>query len=688
MFEGEGMNLDSARKRAEELKALLETYAYAYYVQSAPLVSDAEYDRLLRELQDLENEYPLLIRVDSPTQRVGGAPLAEFVSVPHVRPMVSLANALTSEEITDFIGRVYRLLETEKVEFTTEYKFDGVALALHYRDGVLVQALTRGDGLRGEDVTAQARTIRNIPLRLKKANNKESSNDPELQHEIEVRGEALFLKSGFEATNAERIRVGEAPFANPRNAASGSLRQLDPRITASRPLRFYVYAVLGVDTLTRHSEGMAWAKEHGFALYAGGGVDVLNPTMSQDEVMARFNSAAEHREELPFDVDGIVIKVDRLDLQAKCGYRANSPRWAIAAKFAATEEFTTLEDVIIQVGRTGALTPVAILAPVQVGGVIVSRATLHNEGEIQRKGVMIGDTVVVRRQGDVIPAVVCAVHERRKGTERQFVFPTECPVCGTAVERVEGEAVVRCPNSACAGRLEERFLHYASKKAADIDGMGEKVVAQLLEAHLVKDLADLYSLTVGDISALPRQGLKSAENLVSSLQKSKKITLARFIFALGIRHVGEQTAKFLAAHSGTIERFMELDEDSIRSIEGVGPEIAQSILRFISDRQERTRVLDLLAAGVTPAPEKAKKESQGSSPLSGKTYVLTGTLGKYTRDEAKELLESLGAKVSGSVSKKTSGVIVGEDPGSKVDKARELGVPLLDETGFLRLIDR
>jgi len=681
------MTLESARKRAEDLTRMIETYAHAYYVNSAPLVSDAEYDRFLRELQSLETEYPSLIRVDSPTQRVGGAPLSEFVSVPHLRPMVSLANALTHDEINDFIDRVYRLLETEEVEFTTEYKFDGVALALHYRDGVLCQALTRGDGVRGEDVTAQARTIRNIPLRLDSGGRMVSSNSEELPAEIEVRGEALFLKSGFDATNAERIRAGEAPFANPRNAASGSLRQLDPRITAARPLRFYAYAVLGINTLSRHSQAMAWAGEHGFAFYTGGGIDVLDPTNRRDEVVARFTSAAEHRDELPFDVDGVVIKVDRFDLQEKCGYRANSPRWAIAAKFAATEEFTTLEDIIIQVGRTGALTPVAILAPVQVGGVIVSRATLHNEGEILRKGILIGDTVVVRRQGDVIPAVVGAVHERRKGNERPFVFPTNCPVCSAAVERIEGEAVVRCPNSACPGRLEERFIHYASKKAADIDGLGEKVIAQLLEARLVKDLADLYRLTVQDISELPRQGLKSAENLVSSIEKSKKSTLGRFIFALGIRHVGEQTAKFLAAFSGTVDKFLDLEEEAIRSIEGVGPEIAQSIVRFLSDRQERRRVLALLEAGVTPAPEKARGGSTGTLPLSGSTYVLTGTLTKYTRDEAKHLLESLGAKVTGSVSSKTTGVIVGEEPGSKVDKALNLGVPLLEEGDFLKLIE-
>jgi DNA ligase (NAD+) len=680
------MTFESARRRVQELTRSIESYAYAYYVQSAPLVSDGEYDTLMRELQSLERAYPSLIRPDSPTQRVGGAPLAEFISVAHRRPMLSLANALTAEEIGDFIERVYRLLGTESVEFTTEYKFDGVALALHYREGVLVQALTRGDGVRGEDVTVQAKTVRNIPLRLKSRNGAGLTAKTTLPEEVEIRGEVVFPRLGFEATNAERVRAGEAPFANPRNAASGSLRQLDPRVTAARPLRFYAYAVLGVETLIRHSEGMAWAREHGFALYSGGGCDVLVPTSNRDEVMESFVFANDYRDSLPFDVDGIVIKVDRLDLQSKCGYRANSPRWAIAAKFAPTEEFTVLEDVIIQVGRTGALTPVAILAPVQVGGVVVSRATLHNEGEIQRKGIMIGDTVVVRRQGDVIPAVLGAVHERRTGSERLFIFPTECPVCHTVVERVEGEAVVRCPNSACSGRLEERFIHYASKKAADIDGLGEKVIAQLFEAQLVNDLADFYRLTVNDICALPRQGRKSAENLVSSLQRSKQIPLARFIFALGIRHVGEQTAKFLATHSVTIEGFLKLTEESIMSIEGVGPEIAQSVARFLSDQDERKRVQALLAAGVLPAPIELKEGEHGRLPLSGKTYVLTGTLAKYTRDEAKEILESLGAKVSGSVSKKTTGLIVGEEPGSKAEKARSLGVPLLGEVEFRSLV--
>ena len=686
------MKFESTKERAEELTRKIETNAYAYYVQSAPLVSDAEYDKLITELKAIETEFPSLIRPDSPTQRVGGAPLAEFLSVPHQRPMVSLANALTSEELGDFIGRVHRLLESEAINFTTEYKFDGVALSLHYRDGVLVQALTRGDGISGEDVTLQAKTIRNVPLRLIRSSArgslvaKDEQSEIELG-EIEVRGEALFLKSGFKATNAERLSAGEAPFANPRNAASGSLRQLDPRITAQRPLRFYAYSVLGVEVITYHSQGMVWAREHGFALYQGGGIDVLKPTANQAELIGRFTSAAAHRAELPFDVDGIVIKVDKIDLQERCGYRANSPRWAVAAKFAPNEEFTTLEDIIIQVGRTGALTPVAILTPVQVGGVVVSRATLHNEGEILRKGIMIGDTVVVRRQGDVIPAVVGAVHERRNGHERPFKFPTTCPVCATSVERLEGEAVARCPNSMCPGRLEERFIHYASKKAADIDGLGVKMVAQLLEARLVKDLGDLYKLTVDEIANLPRQGVKSAENLVQSLEKSKEISLSRFIFALGIRHVGEQTAKFLATHSGTIEVFLDLKEESILSIEGVGPEIAQSIARFISDNQERKRVQELLAVGVFPSPLYVKAVEIADLPLLGKSYVLTGTLSKYTRDEAKELLESLGAKVSGSVSRKTAGVIVGEDPGSKIDKARELGVLLLTEAEFAALID-
>jgi DNA ligase (NAD+) len=671
------------------LTEILNRYDHAYFVNDAPLVSDSKYDQLYQELVDLEKKNPLLVCSNSPTKRVGGSPLSEFNSMPHSRPMLSLANAFDEREIQDFIGRVYKLLPEEEVKFSTELKFDGVALSLIYRDGALVQALTRGDGVRGEDVTAQAQTIRSIPLSLYEEKSK-NTNSTFKNTEFEIRGEVLFLRKGFEQINAERLERQEAPFANPRNAAAGSLRQLDPAITARRPLHFYAYSIFSSeDGLTMpmptHTASLEWAKTAGFAVFDISWLGVFSPTQDISTVLKRFRATEEHRHSLPFDVDGMVIKVDSYSQQERCGFRSQSPRWALAAKFAAIEEFTLLKDIIIQIGRTGALTPIAILEPVQVGGVMVSRATLHNEGEIQRKGLLIGDTVVVRRQGDVIPGVVSAVFEKRTGSERAFIYPTNCQACGTVVVREEGEAVLRCPNSACPGRVEERIIHYASKQAADIDGLGQRVVAQLLESGLITDVGDLYFLQPEGIATLSRQGTKSADNLIASIVKSKHISLARFIFALGIRHVGQRTAKLLADKFETLDIFLKAAEHDILTIEGIGPEIVASVLSFLSDPYECRRVQKLLEGGVEPQGV-VRSLSQQKQPLTGQTFVITGTLETLSREEAKEALEKQGAKVSNSVSKKTNAVIVGKDAGSKEAKALALGVRIIGEEEFLRLL--
>jgi DNA ligase (NAD+) len=619
--------------------------------------------------------------LDSPTQRIGGEAISEFNAVAHERPMLSLANAFNASDIEAFFSRVSSYIGNDvDVAYATEYKFDGVALSLRYRGGVLVQALTRGDGFIGEDVTAQTRTIRNIPLNV----NHIASDDFAIPSEFEVRGEVLFIRSAFEELNATRIKNGQVPFANPRNAASGSLRQLDPKVTAERPLVFYAYSVHGVEALEYHSASMGWANLLGFSTYSDEIINVLHPRNQTSDIIGCYNLAEQNRIKLPFDVDGIVIKVDSFKWQEKCGYRANSPRWAIAAKFEPIEEFTRLEDIIIQVGRTGALTPVAILEPVKIGGVIVSRATLHNEDEISRKDIHIGDTVVVRRQGDVIPYIVSVLVEKRTGAEVIFRFPDSCPVCHTLVERTPGEVVVRCPNSECIGRLEERFVHFASKKAANIDGLGERVVAQLMEAGLIGDFSDLYTLDLNAFATLPRQGQKSALKLGKNIESSRTLSLDRFIYAIGIRHVGEQTARLLANKSGSIEDFLNLTYDDIVTIEGVGPEIANSVIGFLGDSIERGRINRLLEVGVRPTSiQPIDNQSEGL--LKGQTYVLTGTLNKFTRSQAKKILESHGARVSGSVSSKTSAVIAGVDPGSKVAKAEELNIPVLSEDDFIRL---
>lgn len=675
----------SPHQRIDQLVNSLNEHAYKYYVLSQPTISDAEYDQLFRELQKLEHQHPELVRVDSPTQRVGGKPLEGFKTVRHTIPMLSLDNAMNEGELRDFDEQVKRFLakdghRVDAVEYTVECKFDGVAVSLTYENGVLQRAATRGDGTTGEDVTANIRTIKAIPLKLR---------HPEaLSGTLEIRGEVLFRKKDFESLNAERLSRGEESFANPRNAASGSLRQLDPKETAQRPLWFFAYG-LGViesdeqllKTLSSEplDKAMMVVAELGFSISPG-----FRAVTGGDALAQAYKQAEEERESLPFEVDGLVVKVNDVTLQQRLGFRQRSPRWAIAAKFKPVEAITTLEDITVQVGRTGALTPVAVLAPVRVGGVIVSRATLHNQDEIDRKGLLIGDRVVVRRQGDVIPAVVASVTAARTGKERSFVFPSRCPECDSAVERVVGEAVVRCPNPRCPAKVHNRILHYASRDAMDIEGLGDKMVELLLTHKVVADLPSLYSLTVEALRALPRMGELSSSNLVESIHASKKRPLDRFIFALGIRHVGTKTALTLARYCSTLESFLKLTNEELLTVEEIGPETASSVAAFLGDESERALVQQLLAHGVHP--EAVVVNHERGSTLAGLTFVLTGTFATMSRKEAEERIQAVGGKVSSSVSKKTNYVVAGESAGSKLEAAKKLGVEVISEERLLEML--
>jgi DNA ligase (NAD+) len=674
-----------ATARISELVELLNEHAYRYYVLSQPTISDAEYDTLFRELEELETRYPQAVLSDSPTKRVGGAALEGFKTVRHDIPMLSLDNAMNEDELLEFDERVRRSLakegiERQEIEYTVECKFDGVAVSLIYRDGYLERAATRGDGSTGEDVTANVRTIKAVPLKLRSAG--------PLNGLLEVRGEVLFRKRDFEALNQERLQRGEESFANPRNAASGSLRQLDPRETARRPLSFFAYGIGSVESDSQDLAGLASQPLNkmleavaGLGLLISPGFRVVKGAKALIEAYRRGES---ERESLPFEVDGLVIKVNEIALQQRLGTRQRSPRWAVAAKFKPVEAITKLVDITVQVGRTGALTPVAILAPVRVGGVVVSRATLHNQGEIERKGILIGDSVVVRRQGDVIPAVVAVVTAARDGGERVFVFPSECPQCGAAVERIDGEAVVRCPNAECAAKLHNRLLHYASRDAMDIEGLGDKMVELLIDHGLVSGIGSIYELKEEQLRELPRMGELSSRNLVSAIRASLNRPLDRFIFALGIRHVGLKTGSVLARHCGTLESFMRLTLDELLEIDEVGIETARSIVSFLSDPNEVRLVRDLLAHGVSP--ESNTGVVVEGARLSGLTFVLTGSFASMTRREAEARIVAEGGKVSGSVSKRTSYVVSGDDPGSKLTAANKLGVKVISEGELLGML--
>lgn len=663
------------KNRISALREQLEYHNYRYYVLDAPEISDAEYDRLFRELQSLEQQYPELIIPSSPSQRVGGAALTEFTQITHTTPMLSLNNAFSEDEVVAFDRRVREASELALIDYAVEPKFDGLAISLVYEHGEFVMGATRGDGYVGEDVTVNLRTIRAIPLLLRTA------NPPQ---RIEIRGEVLMLKADFAALNAYQREQGLKEFANPRNAAAGSLRQLDPRITATRGLHFFAYGVgqcEGVVLPSTHGEVMdllmAWRIPVAHERAVVQGVEGL---------LAYYQRIGAQRDSLAFDIDGVVYKVNDLAMQQQIGYVARAPRFAIAHKFPAQEATTQLLDIDVQVGRTGAITPVARLAPVSVGGVTVTNATLHNEDEIRRKGVLIGDWVNVRRAGDVIPEIVSVVMSRRPSDAREFVMPTTCPVCGSHIVRLPDEAIARCTGGLfCPAQRKQALWHFASRRAMDIDGLGEKLVEQLVDENLVHSPADLYRLGLLSLVNLERMAEKSARNLLAAIEHSKRTTLARFIYALGIRHVGEQTAKDLARYYGTLEAMMAADELQLQQVPEVGEVVAKSIVQFFAEPHNLTVIEMLRAAGVC-WDESAPPVIQNSA-ISGKVFVITGTLPTMSRDEAKAKIEAMGGKASGSVSKKTDFVLAGAEPGSKFIKAQELGITILDEAEFLSLIN-
>lgn len=662
-------------QRAAELRDQLHLYNHQYYVLDQPLVPDAEYDRLLRELQGIEADHPELRTPDSPTQRVGGAPLSAFQTVRHEIPMLSLDNAFSEEELRDFDRRVHSRLETgQTFHYACEPKLDGIAASLLYVDGVLVRGATRGDGQQGEDITENVRTVASVPLKLRGAG---------WPDELEVRGEIYLPRAGFEKINAQARESGSKLFVNPRNAAAGSLRQLDSRITASRPLEMCCYSIALREDQHRlvgsHSEALAKLSQWGFLVSP-----LLKVVDRIDDCLDYYQDILQRRDGLAYDIDGIVFKVDELAVQQQLGFVSRAPRWAIAHKFPAQEEITTLRDVEFQVGRTGAVTPVAKLTPVFVGGVTVSNATLHNFDEIERLGVMIGDQVIIRRAGDVIPQVVQVVAGQRPDNARPVPVPTQCPVCQSPLERPPGEAVLRCTGGLiCSAQRREGIKHFASRKAMDIDGLGDKLVDQLVEAGLIETVADLYRLQVESLAALERMGQKSAENLVAALAHSKHTTLPRFLFALGIREVGEATARNLALHFTSLQSLMAASEEDLLAVADVGPIVASHIHGFFAVEHNRDIIAALLAAGIQ-WPE--VKQNNDAQPLAGQTWVLTGNLASMTRGEAKEKLQALGAKVAGSVSAKTDCVAAGAAAGSKLKKAEELGVDVLDEEGLIAVL--
>lgn len=666
---------ESVATEIAQLRAEIQHHNYRYYTLDDPQIPDAEYDRLLRRLQELETEYPQLITPESPTQRVGATPLTEFATVEHELPMLSLDNAFNDNEILAFNRRIQeRLKTTAEIEYACEVKLDGIAVSLLYRDGLLVRGATRGDGTRGEDITQNVRTVHSVPLRLM------GDDFPAV---LEVRGEIYMPKAGFEALNDNARRNGEKLFVNPRNAAAGSLRQLDPRITAKRPLEMCVYSVGRVEgnLPEKHTDILYALRRWGF---------LINREMAVaaniNECIEFYRKMQQRRTDLAYDIDGIVFKVNERQLQEQLGFISRAPRWAVAYKFPAQEELTIVQDVEFQVGRTGAVTPVARLQPVFVGGVTVSNATLHNRDEIQRLGLKIGDTVIVRRAGDVIPQIVAVVEAKRPNNARDIIFPSQCPVCGSPVEVVPGEAVARCDGGLiCPAQRKEAIKHFASRKALDVDGLGDKLVEQLVDLGYVKAVADIYQLTREQLSSLERMGEKSADNLLRALEKSKQTTLPKFIYALGIREVGEATARNLTQYFGNLDALAKASVEELQQVPDVGPVVAHFIAEFFQQENNINAVAALRAAGVI-WPEHDQPANQADLPLHGLTYVLTGTLEALSRDEAKHHLLTLGAKVAGSVSAKTDYVVAGPGAGSKLQKAEALGLKIMNEEDLLKLL--
>ncbi|MBC7414424.1 MAG: NAD-dependent DNA ligase LigA [Herminiimonas sp.] len=680
---GSGSSGSDPAARAAWLRATLNRHAHAYYVLDSPTVPDAEYDRLFQELQSLEQADPALATDDSPTRRVGASPAGQFAPVRHSVPMLSLGNGFDDADIVAFDRRVAEGLQAAMpeavgphgVEYAAELKFDGLAINLRYENGLLVEAATRGDGTTGENVTANIRTVQAIPLRL------HAEHPPAV---IDIRGEILMFKADFARMNARQRAAGAKEFANPRNAAAGSLRQLDSRITAQRALRFFAYGIgmlEGAPMPVSHTALLDWYAELGVAVSPERAV-----VHGASGLLGFFHEVGLRRAQLPYEIDGVVYKVNALDQQQQLGFVSRAPRFAIAHKFPAEEALTVVQAIEVQVGRTGAITPVARLAPVTVGGVSVTNATLHNEDEVRRKDIRIGDTVIVRRAGDVIPEVVAFVPEQRPPDAREFVMPKACPVCGSPIVRGEDEAVARCSGGwvKCAAQRKGGLLHFVSRRAMDVEGLGDQLVEQLVDRNVVTTAADLYKLGFVALAELDRMANKSAHNVLQALEKSKTTTLARFIYALGIRHVGEATAKELARHFGTLDGLLEATEEKLLQVDDVGPVVASSILQFLQDRLNRELIEQLRAVGVTwPESQPAKI----TAALQGKTFVLTGTLPTLARDAAAALIEAAGGKVAGSVSKKTSYVVAGTDAGSKLVKAQDLGIAIIDEQQLLKLLE-
>jgi len=667
----EGASAKDPAARIAELRELINEHNYRYYVLDDPIISDAEYDALMRELIALEEAHPELVTPDSPTQRVGAPPSEAFAIVEHRVPMLSLANAFSPDELRAFDQRTKRLAETDSLEYVAELKIDGASVSVYYENGVLVRAATRGDGVRGEDITANVRTIRSVPLRLRRPVT------------LEARGEVFMYHDDFARLNAEREAAGEPLFANPRNAASGSVRQLDPSVTAKRPLDVFFYGIgyIEGEAPKTQAELLEFLRELGLK---------VNPEwrlVPDIEAAIKYCEEIERRRpSLGYSIDGVVLKVNDLRLQQHLGATARTPRWAVAYKFAAEQAITKVENIIVNVGRTGAVTPMAIFTPVQVGGVTVSRAALHNEDYIREKDIRIGDTVVIQRAGDVIPEVVRVLTDRRTGEERVFEMPKHCPVCGAPVVRPEGEAVARCTGEDCPAKHLEGLIHFASRDAMDIEGMGPRLLEQLVGQGYVKDAADLYFLTREQLLTLERMGEKSADNVLQAIEASKDAGLERLLYALGIRYVGENVARDIAAHMGDMDRLMNATMEDLLAVPSVGEVIARSVVNYFADPRNRRLIERLKQAGVRMTATSAAAGAGRSAKLAGKRFVITGTLSRPRRD-IEELIRSHGGVVSGSVSRNTDYVLAGENPGSKLDKARELGVPVLSEEEFWRMLE-
>ncbi len=668
------MDRQNAVDRINKLREDIRRHNHLYYLLDAPELTDAEYDSLFRELVKLEHEHPDLATPDSPTQRVGGEALEKFSQVTHTIPMLSLENAVSETEIADFDDRIKRFLglqQDEIIDYVCEPKMDGLAVELVYEKGEFKVGSTRGDGFVGEDVTLNLKTVKSIPLRLLA---------PEPPERLEVRGEVYLGLSAFQKLNEEREEAGEAPFANPRNAAAGSLRQLDPKITAKRPLSIFCYApgeVIGYE-FTSQSDFLETIPKWGLPANT-----LAGKVRGVEGVIDFYRDMAARRDSLPYEIDGVVVKVDSFAVQRDLGEKTRSPRWAIAYKFPPRQAVTVVEDIVPQVGRTGVITPVAHLKPVEVSGVIVSRATLHNWEEMEKKDIRIGDTVIVERAGDVIPAVVRVLTEKRIGNEKTLAVPSRCPECGSEVVNIPDEVAVRCVGLSCPAQIRESLIHFASRNAMDIEGLGDKYIEQLLQLGLVRNMADLYYLGKDDFMQFERMGDKLAENLLNAIAASKKRELSRFIFALGIRHVGEHTARLLATAFGSLENLEQAAEEELLNIREIGPQVAGSIVTFFRNLENIAVIERMLAAGVEPAREEKKTGGR----FAGKTFVFTGSLSRFTRDDAKRMVENEGGHAAGSVSRKTDYVVAGEEAGSKLAKARDLGVKILDEEEFLRMLE-